>query len=55
MSFFRNDEKLNLLTVEDRKEIFSQILLGNSDFTKSFLEEVLDDYDVSKIKIVEIE
>jgi hypothetical protein len=54
MSFFRDDEKLNLLSVEDRKEIFSQILLGESDFTKKFLDEVLNDYCVSRINIIEV-
>lgn len=54
MDFFRDDEKLNLLTADDRIEIFSQILLGNSDFTKKLLEEVLGDYGVSNLVIFEI-
>lgn len=53
MDFFRDDEKLNLLTADDRVEIFAQILLGNSDFTKELLESVLLDYDVTDIKIVD--
>ena len=32
MSFFRDDEKLNELTVDDRTEIFRNILFGSSDF-----------------------
>lgn len=51
MAFFRDDEKLNLLTADDRKEIFSQILSGTGDFTKEFLEEVINDYDVTDIEI----
>jgi hypothetical protein len=54
MDFCRDDEKLNLLTADDRIEIFSQILLGNSDFTKELLEEVLGDYGVSNLVIFEI-
>ncbi len=52
MSFFREDEQLNTLSVEDRIEIFSQILLGNSDFTKELLDNVLTDYCVSDLEII---
>ncbi|MCD4678964.1 MAG: hypothetical protein K8S00_01125 [Bacteroidales bacterium] len=55
MDFFRDDEKLNLLTPDDRAEIFSQILSGNSDFTKEFLDEILMDYSVTNIEIKEVE
>ena len=51
MTFFRDDEKLNLLTPDDRAEVFSQILLGDSDFTKEFLDEILSDYSVSHLEI----
>ena len=54
LSFFRDDEKLNLLTNDDRVEIFSQILSGSSDFTKKLLDEVLSDYSVSNLEIIEI-
>ena len=54
MNFFRDDEKLNELTVDDRVEIFSYILLGSSDFTKKLLDEILSDYCVENIEIVEI-
>ena len=53
MDFFRDDEKLNLLSVDDRLEIFSHILLGESDFTKEFLEEVFGNYGVTHLKITE--
>lgn len=53
MHFFRDDEKLNLLTPDDRLEIFSQILLGNSDLTKDILEEILQDYSVTNLQIIE--
>lgn len=55
MIFFRDDEKLNLLSADDRVEVFSQILIGSSDFTKELLDEILSDYDVSNLKIIEIE
>ncbi len=54
MNFFRDDEKLNELTPDDRIEIFSQILLGNSDFSKKLLDEILSDYCIDNLKIVEI-
>lgn len=53
MAFFRDDEKLKLLTTDDRIEIFSQILPGNSDFTKGLLDEVLSDYGVCDLIIIE--
>jgi len=54
MNFFRDEEKLNELTPDDRIEIFSQILLGNSDFSKKLLDEILSDYCVDNLKIIEI-
>jgi hypothetical protein len=46
MNFFRDSEKLNELTPDDRIEIFRTILLGSSDLTKDLLNEVLTDYSV---------
>ena len=54
MSFFRDDKKLNELTADDRVEIFSYVLLGSSDFTKKLLDEILSDYCVENLEIVEI-
>lgn len=54
MEFFRNDEKLNLLSVDDRVEVFSTILTGSSDFTKKLLDEVLCDYGVTNLKVIEL-
>ncbi len=50
MAFFRNDECLNELTVDDRLEIFSTILLGSSDFTMELFEEILVDYSVDLVR-----
>jgi hypothetical protein len=49
MNFFRDDEKLNELTADDRVEIFSQILLGSSDFSKKLSDEILSDYSVDNL------
>lgn len=46
MNFFRDDEKLNELTPDDRIEIFKGILLGESDITKELLNELCSDYNV---------
>ena len=54
MNFFRDDEKLNELTVDDRIEIFKHILIGGSDFTKKLLDEILSDYCVENLEIIEI-
>jgi hypothetical protein len=51
MNFFRDTEKLNELTPDDRIEIFRTILLGSSDLTKDLLNEVLTDYSVGNIEI----
>ncbi len=53
MKFYRDDEKLNLLTPDDRIEIFSQILLGTSDFTLELFKNLLSDYDISHLKVIE--
>lgn len=53
MKFFRDDEKLNELTVDDRIEIFRTILLGHSDITKELLDDILSDYSVTNLEIIE--
>lgn len=54
MAFFRDDEQLNTLSIDDRIEVFCTILAGSSDFTKDLLEDVLGDYSVQNIEIKEI-
>ena len=54
MNFFRDDEKLNELTVEDRIEIFRTILVGSSDLTKDLMNEILGDYCVDNLETIEI-
>jgi len=53
MTFFRDDEKLGLLTVDDRVEVFTTILAGSSDISKKLLNEILSDYCVSNLKVIE--
>lgn len=53
MKFFRDDEKLNELTVDDRIEIFRTILVGSSDITKELLDEILSDYSVNNLEIID--
>ena len=53
MAFFRDDEKVNLLSVDDRIEIFSTILLGNSDFKLNLFKDIFSDYSVTHLDIIE--
>jgi hypothetical protein len=53
MAFFRDDEFLNTLSVDDRIEVFSNILLGSSDITKKLLDDVLSDYGVYHLEVVD--
>lgn len=50
MAYFRDEDKLNELSVDDRIEIFSTIMLGSSDFTKELLDCILSDYCVSNLE-----
>ncbi len=54
MQFFRDDEKLNELTPDDRNEIFRTIILGSCDITKELLEEIISDYNVLNLKVINI-
>ncbi len=54
MKFFRDDEKLIELTVDDRIEIFRTVLIGSLDLTKNLLNEVLGDYSVFNLDVIEI-
>ncbi len=53
MDFFREDETLNLLTADDRIEIFLQILTGSTDVTKELLDELLFQYAIGHLEIIE--
>lgn len=45
MEFFRNDDTLNTLSADDRIEIFTDILLGDSDISESLLQNLCDNYN----------
>lgn len=51
MSFFRDDEKLNTLSTDDRIEVFSSILSGGSDITTELLQKLLQDYGVDDVVV----
>ncbi len=51
MSFFRDEEKLNTLSVDDRLEVFSTILAGSTDITEAQLEALVRDYCVDGVDI----
>ena len=42
-----------MLTPDDRVEIFRTILLGSSDLTVDLLNEILGDYCVDNIEVIE--
>lgn len=54
MDFFRSDEKLNELSVDDRIEVFSTILIGSSDFKKKLFDEIFSDYGITHLDIIEV-
>lgn len=54
MSFFRNDDKLSKLSVDDRLEVFKSILTGSDDLTKELLDNLLSDYCVRNLEVVKI-
>lgn len=54
MKFFRDIKKLNLLSPDDRIEVFSAILLGSSDFKKKLFDDILTDYCVTNLKVIEV-
>ena len=53
MDFFRDDEKLNTLSNDDRVEVFRTILAGSSDITVELLNELLDDYGINYLAVLD--
>lgn len=51
ISFFRDTEKLNTLSTDDRIEVFSSILSGGSDITTELLQGLLQDYEVDDVVV----
>ena len=54
MNFFRDDEKLSLLSADDRIEIFLQILPGGSDITEDLLNELISNYQVTNLEVSQV-
>lgn len=54
MKFFRDNNCLNELSVDDRIEVFRTILLGSSDFNKKLFDEIFSDYCVSHLDVIEV-
>lgn len=54
MEIFRDSDRLNTLSPDDRIEVFTSILLGSSDITVELLNDVLKEYNVSNIEVREI-
>lgn len=54
MNFFRDDEKLSILSADDRIEIFLQILPGSSDITEDLLNELISDYQVTDLEVIQV-
>lgn len=55
MAFFRDNEKLNTLTDDERIELFRYACVGSSDFTAELLQEIFDDYSVEHLQVIEVE
>ena len=53
MNFFRDNDKLDLLSVDERIEVFSTILLRSCDFKKKLLDEIFSDYGVTHLEVIE--
>lgn len=54
MNFFRDNEKLNLLSPDDRIEVFCTILLGSSDFKKKLFDDIFSDYCITNLEVIEV-
>ncbi|MFT5819637.1 MAG: hypothetical protein ACI8ZM_000862 [Crocinitomix sp.] len=53
MVFFRNDDLLNTLSNDDKLEVFAQIIPGSSDLTKELFDDILADYSVTNLVIID--
>ena len=53
MGLFRSDELVDQLTTNDRREVFLGILSGKDDITAELLNQLLQDYDVGHLQVIE--
>lgn len=54
MEFWRSDAMAEMLTADDRMEIFVSAPVGKDDVTKEALDEILGDYQVTSLMVKEI-
>lgn len=54
MNFFRDVDKMNELTPDDRIEIFRSVLLGSTDITKELLDDLINNYSVGNLEVIEL-
>lgn len=54
MEFWRSDAMPEVLTIDDRMEIFASAPVGASDITKETLDEILEEYQVNNLNIEEV-
>ncbi|WP_417851088.1 hypothetical protein [Thalassoglobus sp.] len=52
MEFFRSDEFHQQMTDDECRELFAYALKGSSDFTAGFLNDILSDYCVEHLIVV---
>jgi len=52
MEFWRSDGMPDMLTVEDRMEIFLSAPVGSSDITKELLEKIIRGYGVENLTVI---
>jgi len=55
MKFFRDNDCLAELTIDERKELFKYSLAGSMDLTKELINDVLSDYGIDSIKVVDVD
>lgn len=55
MEFFRSDTFHEQMSDDDCREIFALSLKGASDFTAEFLNDILSDFSVTNLTVVEID
>lgn len=54
MDFFRNNDRWNTLSPDDKVEVFMGALHGSSDITADLLDDLLSTYNVSGIEVIEL-
>lgn len=53
MEFFRDDDFHSKMSTDDCIEVFLGVLKGNSDITVELLNELISDYSVENLEVIE--